>query len=68
MVLDTLLHQWVSVLAEEEGKAGTEGFCWDMQRMKAYLYGDGKILSSIQEEIIQRAFGLPTDIFDQVGM
>ena len=68
MVVDVLLLHWVSVVAEAEEEAGTEGFGWYTQWVAVYFYANNGLLASMRVEKRQRAFNVLMNLFDQVGL
>ena len=68
VVVDAVLHHWVSVVAEADGEVGPEVFGQYMQRMAAYFYADDGIILSMSVARLQRAFDILTDLFDWVDL
>ena len=59
------------VATEEEvdlGRAGTDGFWWDVQRLSYCFYVDDGILASPRATYLHRAFESLTELFYHMGL
>ena len=66
MVVDSIIHHWVTVVAEiEEGTERLGISIWDLA---AYFYADNGLIASTQTERLQREFAILTCLFDRVGL
>ena len=66
MVVESIIHHWVTVVAEiEEGTERLGISIWDLA---AYFYAENGLIASTQTERLQREFAILTCLFDQVGL
>ena len=64
MVVNSIIHHWVTVVAEiEEGPEGLGMSIWDLA---AYFYSYNGLIASNQTERLQRVFAILIGLFDQV--
>ena len=56
VVADSIIHNWVSVLVEAEGKAGLYGFERYTQQLAAYFYANNGLLTSTHAAWLQKEF------------
>ena len=66
MVVDSIIHHWVTVVAEIE--EGTERLGMSIWDLAAYFYAYNGLITSTQTERLQRAFAILTGLFDRVGL
>ena len=66
MVLDVVIHHWVTVEATTE--AGAEGPGVSVQDLVAYVYAYKRLIALTQPERLQRLFGVLTDLFGRFGL
>ena len=69
-VLDTVLRQWVVVVAVVEGteETSTEIFRRYIQRLASCFCSGNRLLATTQAARLHRAFNVLTELFDRVDM
>ena len=66
VVVDAIIHNWVTVVTETEG--GREGIGLSIRYLEAYFYADDGLVALTQLERSMRAFDILSGLFDRVGI
>ena len=64
MVVDAVIHHWVTVVMPTESDKGGIGLT--IINLVEYFYADDSLVASTQLERLQRAFDVLTGLFDRV--